>query len=37
MNNELEKYFAGTMSATERREFLNKLQGNPEAKKNLHV
>lgn len=33
MNNELEKYFAGTMSATERREFLNKLQGNPEAKK----
>ena len=33
MNDELEKYFAGTLSATEKTEFLNKLRDNPEAKK----
>ena len=33
MNGELEKYFAGTLSATEKTEFLNKLRDNPEAKK----
>lgn len=33
MNKELEKYFAGIMSAAEKIEFLNKLQDNPEAKK----
>lgn len=33
MNDELEKYFAGTMSTTEKTEFLNKLQKAPEAKK----
>lgn len=33
MNDELEKYFADTMSATEKTEFLNKLRNNPEAKK----
>jgi len=32
MNDELEKYFAGTMSAMEKAEFLHKLQDNPEAK-----
>ena len=33
MNDELEKYFAGTLSATEKTEFLNKLRDTPEAKK----
>lgn len=33
MNDELERYFAGTMSATEKVELLNKLRNNPEAKK----
>lgn len=33
MNDELEKYFAGTLSATEKAELLNKLRNDPEAKK----
>ena len=33
MNDELEKYFEGTRSTTEKTEFRHKLQDNPEAKK----